>query len=162
VLGSQLSAVHGLLSLHCQFAKHGSALARPHTMQASAMQASRVPTPNKYIGWAFGKEIGLRSGMRAIWLGAAALRGPGSSSSLPDAVSVMPDSSPPARTIVYVSGTGPDIVSYELDPMTGTLTQLGRTTAFAATPSFLAFAPDGGHLYAVSEATNRVAAYAID
>jgi len=68
----------------------------------------------------------------------------------------------PSKLVAYVSGYGPDLGVYEVAP-TGGLSSASTTTAFAASPSFLAIAPGGSTLYAVSEASNgRVAAYSID
>lgn len=61
---------------------------------------------------------------------------------------------------VYVSGNAPDLAAFDFDPATGALTSIGTTAAFAANPSFLAMTPT--HLYAVSEDTDRIGAYAID
>src|SRR5258706_10342426 len=67
-----------------------------------------------------------------------------------------------ARLVVYASGTGPDIAWFSIDRTTAALTPVGSVAAFAGNPSFLAVAPSGRTLYAVSEATSRVGAYPID
>jgi 6-phosphogluconolactonase len=69
----------------------------------------------------------------------------------------------PVRThlVAYVSGSGPDIVVHDVGA-TGALTPTSSTPAFRANPSFLAIDPAGTALYAVSEASSRVGAYAID
>src|SRR5262249_41033132 len=72
------------------------------------------------------------------------------------------DTGAPARLVAFVSGYSPSILSFEPDPATGALAPIGTTQASQADPSFLAFAPDHTHIYAVSESTNRVAAYALD
>jgi 6-phosphogluconolactonase len=69
-----------------------------------------------------------------------------------------PDASAPSRLVAYVSGYAPDIRRYDLGD-DGSLTAIGSTTAFTASPSFLAITQTA--LYAVSEATSRVAAYRI-
>ncbi len=71
------------------------------------------------------------------------------------------DASPAsAHLVAYVSGYGPAIAWNDLDRATGALTAVGSLDAFAGNPSFLA--TSGLHLYAVSESTSRVGAYAID
>ncbi len=67
---------------------------------------------------------------------------------------------PPAHLVAYVSGYGPDLAWFDLDPETGTLAPAGSLAAFAGNPSFLAMTPT--HLYAAAEGGNRVGAYAID
>ncbi len=63
--------------------------------------------------------------------------------------------------VVYASGTGSDIAWFSIDRTTAALTPVASTPAFAGNPSFLAVEPSGHYLYAVSEATSRVGAYAI-
>jgi 6-phosphogluconolactonase len=75
----------------------------------------------------------------------------------PDAAA---DAAAPAHLVAYVSGYGPNIAWFDLDQATGALAPVSTIAAFAASPSFLAVS--GLHLYAVSEATSRVGAYAID
>jgi len=79
-----------------------------------------------------------------------------------DAPSDIADALTPTRLVAYVSGGGPNIVAFEVDRGTGAMTQIGSTPTFGPSSSFLAIAADGAHLYAVSESTNRVGAYAID
>lgn len=69
--------------------------------------------------------------------------------------------SAPRRRIAYVSGYGPDIAWLDVAG-DGTLAPRGSIAAFAAGPSFLAIDPSATHLYAVSETTSQVGAYAID
>jgi 6-phosphogluconolactonase len=72
------------------------------------------------------------------------------------------DAAVPTRLVAFASGGGPNIVAYEVDRTTGALTQLTSTVAFAATPSFLAFAPDARFVFALSESADRVGAFALD
>ena len=65
-----------------------------------------------------------------------------------------------AHVVAYLSGNAPNIAYYDFDLATGALTSAGQVPAFAANPSFLAMTRT--HLYAVSEATDRIGAYAID
>lgn len=74
----------------------------------------------------------------------------------------MVDAGAPAKLVAYVSGGGPDITWFDLDPTSGLLSRVAAIPAFAANPSFLAIEPSAKHLYAVSEATSRVGAYTID
>jgi len=67
------------------------------------------------------------------------------------------DAGAPAHQIAYVSGNGPDILRFDVG-QNGALSPLGATPAFAANPSFLAITASA--VYAVSEATGRVGAYA--
>lgn len=80
--------------------------------------------------------------------------------SLDDAPPVS-DAPAPRHLVAYVSGSGPDIVVFDV-ASTGALTETSRVPAFRANPSFLAIDPTATALYAVSEATSRVGAYAID
>ncbi|NVB84850.1 MAG: lactonase family protein [Kofleriaceae bacterium] len=84
----------------------------------------------------------------------------------PDAATPVDSAAPPPHVVAYVSGYGPDIAWYDFDPATGALAMAGKVAAFAGSPSFLAIRHDAAnvstHLYAVSESTNRVGAYAID
>ena len=74
---------------------------------------------------------------------------------------IVGDAAPaPPHLVAYVSGNAPTIAYYDFDLRSGTLTSAGQVTAFAANPSFLAMTRT--HLYAVSEDTDRVGAYAID
>lgn len=66
--------------------------------------------------------------------------------------------SPSTPRLAYVSGYSSTITAYRIT--NGAMTELGTTTAFAANPSFMAFAT--GYVYAASEATNRAGAYAVD
>ena len=85
----------------------------------------------------------------------------GSGSMSPTFMDARPvDAAPPSHLVAYVSGYGPAIAWLDVDPSTGALTPVGSISAFAAGPSFLA--STGAHLYAVSESTSRVGAYAID
>jgi 6-phosphogluconolactonase len=72
------------------------------------------------------------------------------------------DMQPPQHVIVYASGSGGSIAWFEIDRATAALTPSGSVTAFAANPSFLAITHSARFLYAVSESTDRVGAYAID
>ncbi len=80
-----------------------------------------------------------------------------------------PDASPPDAGAgpttfhVYVGSEAGDIHHLLLDGASGALTARSRTAA-GDNPSFLAFAPDRRHLYAVNEAspTGQVSAFAID
>lgn len=75
----------------------------------------------------------------------------------------------PLRVYIGVYGRGPGqgIQQLELDPATGKITHNGLA-AEADNPSFLAIAPDGNHLYAVSETedgrnrTGIVIAFSVD
>ena len=67
----------------------------------------------------------------------------------------------PAHLVAYVSGYGPDIAWLDVTA-TGGLAPVGSIASFAASPSWLAIDPSHTHLYAVSEATSQVGAYAID
>lgn len=80
-------------------------------------------------------------------------------STTPDAKAI---DAKPQHLVMYVGGYGPVITWIDVDPATGALAESGNITPSASSPSFLAFAPDGGALYAVSEAMNRVGAYTID
>src|SRR3954468_18765062 len=71
------------------------------------------------------------------------------------------DAAAPARLVAYVSGNGPDLAWFDV-AATGALTPAGKRATFAANPSFLAIDPASSALYAVSEATSRIGAYAID
>ncbi|MEO8705090.1 MAG: lactonase family protein, partial [Kofleriaceae bacterium] len=70
------------------------------------------------------------------------------------------DAGPPAHVVAYISGYGPDLAWFDLDPATGALAPVGSVAAFASNPSFLAMTQT--HLYAASEGGSRVGAYAID
>ena len=81
---------------------------------------------------------------------------------------VMPDSrtidssQTPQHLVAYVSGYGPDIQWFDVDPQSGALTARGKLAAAQPSPSFLAIDSGANALYAVSESNNRVGAYAID
>lgn len=61
---------------------------------------------------------------------------------------------------VYLGSSDGKIRGMQLDPETGALTEDGAATD-AQNPSFLAFSPDGAHLYAADEGADEIAAYAI-
>ncbi|OEJ37802.1 hypothetical protein AR457_30355 [Streptomyces agglomeratus] len=65
----------------------------------------------------------------------------------------------PARVFIgsFTSAGGRGVTAAEVDPVTGALTVLGSTDA-VADPSFLALAPGGTFLYAVSETEDGAAA----
>lgn len=67
-----------------------------------------------------------------------------------------------ADPVVFVSGYGPEIISYTLDA-SGKLTEVGRTPG-GKNPSFLAWSPDHKNLYAVNEGDGggKVLSFAID
>lgn len=69
---------------------------------------------------------------------------------------------PAADPVVFVSGYGPEIISYTLEG-SGKLTEVGRTPG-GANPSFLAWSPDHKNLYAVNEGNGggKVLSFAID
>jgi 6-phosphogluconolactonase len=69
---------------------------------------------------------------------------------------------PAADPLVFVSGYGPEIISYTLDAG-GKMTEVGRAPG-GKSPSFLAFSPDRKNLYAVNEGGGggKVLSYAID
>src|SRR6266536_1500961 len=69
---------------------------------------------------------------------------------------------PPARLVAYVSGYSTEIARFDVTRDTGGLVPAETITAFDANTSFLAVDPASAHLYAVSESTSRVGAYAID
>jgi 6-phosphogluconolactonase len=58
----------------------------------------------------------------------------------------------PERAFAYVGSYENAIYVYSLDPATGALTARGAPVQAPPSPSFLAFAPDRAHLYAVNEA----------
>lgn len=67
-----------------------------------------------------------------------------------------------ADPLVFVSGYGPEIISFTLDG-SGKLTEVARTPG-GANPSFLAWSPDHKNLYAVNEGNGggKVLSFAID
>lgn len=67
-----------------------------------------------------------------------------------------------ADPLVFVSGYGPEIISYTLNG-SGTLTEVARTPG-GSNPSFLAWSPDRKNLYAVNEGGGggKVLSFAID
>ncbi|MBA3700125.1 MAG: lactonase family protein [Planctomycetes bacterium] len=69
---------------------------------------------------------------------------------------------PAAEPLVFVSGYGPEIISYTLDG-SGKMTEVGRAPG-GANPSFLAWSPDHKNLYAVNEGSGggKVLSFAID
>lgn len=69
---------------------------------------------------------------------------------------------PAADPLVFVSGYGPEIISFTLDS-SGKLTEVGRAPG-GSNPSFLAWSPDRKNLYAVNEGGGggKVLSYAID
>jgi 6-phosphogluconolactonase len=58
------------------------------------------------------------------------------------------------RAFAYVGSWENAIYVYSLDLASGALSARGGPVDATPSPSFLAFAPDGGHLYAVNEADN--------
>jgi 6-phosphogluconolactonase len=66
----------------------------------------------------------------------------------------------PPRRLAYV-GTEDAITVYDVDDATGALTELSSVPAGAG-PSFLAFAPDLRHVYAVNEGSDELAAFTVD
>ena len=60
----------------------------------------------------------------------------------------------PERAFAYVGSYENAIYVYSLDLESGALSARGGAVDATPSPSFLAFAPDGGHLYAVNEADN--------
>ena len=104
-------------------------------------------------------------GMRPVFaLLLAACGGGGAQMTTHDAsrvdASAQDASAAPPHLVAYISGNAPDIAYYDFDLATGALTGGGQVPAFAANPSYLAMTRT--HLYAVSEDTDRVGAYAID
>lgn len=69
---------------------------------------------------------------------------------------------PAADPLVFVSGYGPEIISFTLDG-SGKLTEVARAPG-GKNPSFLAFSPDRKNLYAVNEGGGggKVLSYAIE
>ncbi len=69
---------------------------------------------------------------------------------------------PAADPLVFVSGRGPEIISFTLDS-SGKLTEVARAPG-GSNPSFLAFSPDHKNLYAVNEGGGggKVLSFAID
>ena len=69
---------------------------------------------------------------------------------------------PAADPLVFVSGSGPEIISFTLNGH-GKLTELARVPG-GRNPSFLAFSPDHQHLYAVNDSVGggKVLSFAID
>jgi 6-phosphogluconolactonase len=67
-----------------------------------------------------------------------------------------------ADPLVFVSGYGPEIISYSLDA-SGKLTEVARAPG-GSNPSFLAWSPDHKNLYAVNEGSGsgKVLSFAID
>lgn len=70
------------------------------------------------------------------------------------------DAGPPKRLFAYISGYGPNISWHRVDRATGALDPGGALAATGGSPSFLAI--HDGRVYAVSESSNRVGAYAIE
>src|SRR6476646_8416532 len=83
----------------------------------------------------------------------------GAMSTTPDARAI---DAKPQHLVAYVGGYGPAISWLAVDPVTGALRNVNTLAASATSPSFLAIAPDGGALYAVSESQNKVGAYTVD
>jgi 6-phosphogluconolactonase len=69
---------------------------------------------------------------------------------------------PTGRLVAYVSGYGPEIGWYSVDEACGALGATGAIRAIGNGPSFLAWNRTRRNLYAVDEASGRVAAYAVD
>jgi len=67
-----------------------------------------------------------------------------------------------ADPLVFVSGSGPEIISFTLDS-SGKMTEVGRVPG-GSNPSFLAWSPDHKNLYAVNEGSGggKVLSFAID
>ena len=67
-----------------------------------------------------------------------------------------------ADPLVFVSGYGPEIITFSLDG-TGKLTEVARTPG-GSNPSFLAFSPDRKHVYAVNEGSGggKVLSFMLD
>ncbi|HZU82559.1 MAG TPA: lactonase family protein [Polyangiaceae bacterium] len=69
----------------------------------------------------------------------------------------------PGHVIAYASGYGPDIELFAVDAATGALSHTASFPSFGPAPSYLAFDPSVGHLYALDESPQgRVGAYRID
>jgi 6-phosphogluconolactonase len=118
-------------------------------------------TARCYLRWSMTTPRALKSLLLLIVSSACG----GGSSTIVDASSQdarMVDAAAPAKLVAYVSGAGPDITWYGVDSNTGSLSKVSSIASFAANPSFLAIAPGASHLYAISEANDRVGAYAID
>ena len=69
---------------------------------------------------------------------------------------------PAADPVVFVSGSGPEIISFTLDG-SGKMTEVARTPG-GSNPSFLAWSPDHKSLYAVNEGNGggKVLSFVID
>ena len=70
------------------------------------------------------------------------------------------DAAAPAHVVAYVSGYGPDLAWFDLDPATGALAPVASLASALPAPSYLA--TTSTHLYAASEGASRISAYAID
>src|SRR5438046_2174665 len=63
--------------------------------------------------------------------------------------------------VAYVSGYATQLAWFDVQP-SGVLAPVGTIASFAGSPSFLAIDPARTHLYAISESSSRLGAYAID
>lgn len=77
-----------------------------------------------------------------------------------DASNLPVDAAVPAHVVAYVSGYGPNIAWLDLNATTGALTPVSSIASTRPSPSYLAMTRT--HLYAASEGSSRVVAYAID
>ena len=63
----------------------------------------------------------------------------------------------------YATNAGDDsISSYSLNPVTGTLTEIGTPIATGTSPFAIAASPDKKHVYVVNRGSDNVSAYAVD
>lgn len=67
----------------------------------------------------------------------------------------------PPRLFAYVGSGDGRIRVFTVDPATGALTGTSEIDA-GPSPSFLAFSPDLGHLYAVNEGSSELSAFSVD
>ena len=70
------------------------------------------------------------------------------------------DAAAPAHVVAYVSGYGPDLAWFDVDPATAALAPVASLASALPAPSYLAMTST--HLYAASEGASRISAYAID
>jgi 6-phosphogluconolactonase len=111
---------------------------------AAGRSASGGTSPGGSGGTSSGGSGGGSQGGAA---GSAGLAGSGNGAGGSGGSSAMPS----GRAFVYVGSYENAISVYSLDVDTGVLTLQGARVDAPPSPSFLAFAPDGRHLYAVNE-----------
>lgn len=107
----------------------------------------------------YAREVGSRSWMLVV---VACSGGTPSSNDASVTGDTRTIDAPLARLVAYVSGYSTTIARFDVTRDTGVLVPAETITTFAANASFLAVDPASAHLFAVSESTSRVGAYAID